>query len=118
MSKIKIYHKPTCSTSRKVVKFLEENNADFEIVKYYEIRFTKNKLKTLLKKMNINPSDLLRKREAAYKDLDFKNKKYTKDEIISFMVENPDLIERPILEQDEKAVLGRPIENVEEFLKQ
>ena len=44
--KIKIYHKPTCSTSRKALKMLEENNSDFEIVKYYEERFTKNKLKT------------------------------------------------------------------------
>ncbi len=117
MMKIKIYHKPTCSTSRKALKMLEENNSDFEIVKYYEERFTKNKLKTLLKKMNLEPSDLLRKKEKAYKDLDFKNQNYTKDQIIEFMVENPDLIERPIIEIGEKAVLGRPLENVENFIK-
>ena len=86
-------------------------------MKYYEERFTKNKLKTLLKKMNLEPSDLLRKKEKAYKDLDFKNQNYTKDQIIEFMVENPDLIERPIIEIGEKAVLGRPLENVANFIK-
>lgn len=117
MSALKIYHKPTCSTSRKALKILEEKGVEFDVVKYYEERFSKNKLKNLLKKMNIEPADLLRKKEKAYKELDLKNKKYTKDELIGFMVENPDLIERPILEKGEKAVLGRPLENVEDFIK-
>jgi arsenate reductase len=116
MDKIVIYHKPTCSKSRAGVKFLEEKGVDFEIVKYYEKPFTKNKLKTLLKKMNMHPADLLRRREKAYKELDFKNKKYTKEQIIEFMVNDPNLIERPIVERGDKAVLGRPTENIAEII--
>lgn len=116
MSKIIIYHKPTCSTSRKAFKLLQEKNIEFRTVKYYEEKFTKSKLKSLLKKMKLEPAELLRKKENAYKELDFKNNKYKKDEIIDFMVSNPDLIERPIIETSEIALLGRPLENLEEFL--
>jgi len=116
MAEVTIYHKPTCSKSRQGVKFLEEKGIDFEIVKYYDKPFSKNKLKTLLKKMNMIPSDLLRKREKLYKELDFKNKKYTRDQILTLMVENPNLIERPIVEKGGKAVLARPTENIEKLI--
>ncbi len=115
MEKINIYHKPTCSTSRKGLKYLQEKGVEFNIIKYYETPFTKNKLKTLLKKMNMKAEDLLRKREKAYKELDFKNKKYTQAEIIEFMVKNPNLIERPIIEKGDKAVLARPTEKIDEL---
>ncbi len=115
MEKINIYHKPTCSTSRKGLKYLQEKGVEFNIIKYYETPFTKNKLKTLLKKMNMKAEDLLRKREKAYKELDFKNKKYTQAEIIEFMVNNPNLIERPMVEKGDKAVLARPTEKIDEL---
>jgi len=116
MAEIKIYHKPTCSTSRKGLKYLEEKGVEFEIIKYYDTPFTKNKLKTLLKKMDMKAGDLLRKREKAYKELDFKNNNYTQAEIIEFMVNNPNLIERPIIEKGDKAVLARPTELIDEIV--
>lgn len=116
MEKVKVYHKPTCSTSRKAVKYLQEKGIEFEIVKYYEQKFTKNKLKTILKKAGMKAEELLRKKEQAYKDLDFKNNKYNQAQIIDFMVENPNLIERPLIEIGEKAVLARPTEKIDEIL--
>jgi arsenate reductase len=117
MAKIIVYQKPTCTTSRKAIKYLNEKGIEFEKVNYYEKRFTKNKLKTLLKKMGLKAEDILRKRDKAYKELDLKNKKYSQAELIALMAENPDLIERPIVEKGEKAVLARPVEKIDELLK-
>jgi len=116
MVKIIVYEKPTCTTSRKVVRLLSEKETEFEKINYYEKRFTKQKLNELLKMMNKKPSELLRKKEAAYKQLDFKNKNYTEVQILDFMIQNPDLIERPIVQKGNKAILARPPETVEEFI--
>lgn len=69
MEKITVYEKPTCTTCRKTVKMLTEMGIDFEKVNYYIKPFSKNKMKSLLKKMNMKPSELLRKNEAAYREL-------------------------------------------------
>ena len=116
MSKITIYEKPTCTTCRKVVKALNEAGVDFEKVNYYIKPFTKTKLQNLLKKMKMKPSELLRKNEQAYKDLDMKNKKYTEAQVLDLMIKNPDLVQRPIIEKDEKAILARPPEKLKEVL--
>jgi arsenate reductase (glutaredoxin) len=112
MKPLTVYEKPTCTTCRKVSKILIEKGIDFEKVNYYIEPFSKTKLKSLLKKMNMKPSDLLRKNEKAYKDFNIKNKNYTEDEILNLMIKNPDLVQRPILELGEKAVLARPVENI------
>ena len=116
MSKITIYEKPTCTTCRKVVKALNEAGVDFEKVNYYIKPFTKTKLQNLLKKMKMKPSELVRKNEKAYKDLDMKNKKYTEAQVLDFMIKNPDLVQRPIIEKGEKAILARPPERLKEIL--
>jgi len=116
MADIKIYHKPTCSKSRAGLKYLEEKGVEFDVIKYYDTPFTKNKLKTLLKKMDMKASELLRTREKAYKELDFKNKNYTQAEIIEFMIANPSLIERPIIEKGDKAVVARPTEKIDNII--
>jgi arsenate reductase len=116
MSKLNVYEKPTCTTCRKMVKLLNEKGIEFEKINYYIDPFTKNKLKTLLKKMGMQPSELLRKNDKAYKELDLKNKSYTEAQILDLMVENHDLVQRPIVEYGDKAVLGRPIEKVDELL--
>ena len=115
MSKITVYEKPTCTTCRKLSKLLQEQGIEFEKVNYYIKPFTKNKINTLLKKMGITAEELLRTRDAAYKELDMKNKKYTKAELVEKMVENHDLIQRPIVELGDKAVLARPVERVNEL---
>ncbi len=115
MSKIIVYEKPTCTTCRKVAKALVENGVDFEKVNYYIEPFSKNKLKTLLKKMEMKPSELLRKNEKVYKELDIKNKNYTEEQILDLMIKNPDLVQRPIVQKGDKVILARPPERINEL---
>ena len=115
MQKITVYEKPTCTACRKTVKMLNEMGIDFDKVNYYIKPFTKNKLRTLLKKMGMQPSELLRKNEKAYKELDVKNNNYTQAQILDFMILDHNLIQRPIVEKGEKAVLGRPVERIKEL---
>ncbi|HET9528125.1 MAG TPA: ArsC/Spx/MgsR family protein, partial [Pyrinomonadaceae bacterium] len=76
----------------------------------------KKKLTELVRKMNIKPRDLLRKSEPIYKELGLANKELTDSEFIGLMIEHPDLLQRPIVERGDRAVLGRPTENVKELL--
>jgi len=115
MQKITVYEKPTCTTCRKTVKILNEMGVEFDKVNYYIKPFTKNKLKTLLKKMDMKPSELLRKNEKAYKELDLKNNKYSEAQILDFMIADHNLIQRPIVEKGDKAILGRPVEKIKEL---
>jgi arsenate reductase len=115
MQNITVYEKPTCTTCRKTVKMLNEMGVEFEKVNYYIKPFTKNKLKTLLKKMGMNPSELLRKNEKAYKELDVKINSYTETQILDFMIADHNLIQRPIIEKGDKAVLARPVERIREL---
>lgn len=117
MTKISVYEKPTCTTCRKVVKALENNGVDFNRVNYFIEPFTKTRLKTLLKKMGMKPSQLLRTNEREYKELDLKNRDYSEDEILHLMIENPNLVQRPIVEKGDKAVLARPPEKINELFR-
>jgi len=114
-SKITVYEKPTCTTCKKLVKKLEENGVNFDKVNYYIEPFKKTQLQQLLKKANLKPSDVLRKRAKEYKELDMKTKKHTENQILGYLVKFPDLIERPIVEKGNKAVLARPIDKVDEL---
>ena len=104
MNKLIVYEKPTCTTSRKVVKALREKEIEFDRVNYYETPFTEQHLSSLLAKMKMKPSELLRKKDKAFKELDFKNRTYTEDQILNLMVKNPDLIERPIVQKGNKVI--------------
>ncbi len=112
MNKITVYEKPTCTACRRVVKILQENGIDFDRVNYYIEPFKKNQLKTLLEKMNMKASELLRKNEEAYKKLKPKIEKLSEEEILDQMIKNPDLVQRPIVEKGNKAILARPPENI------
>jgi arsenate reductase len=115
MSAITVYEKPTCTTCRKVSKILTENGVDFDKVNYYIKPFSKTKLKTLLKKMGMKPSEMLRKNEKAYKELNIKSKSYSEDQILKLMIKNPDLVQRPIVEKGNKVILARPPERIREL---
>ena len=115
MPKITVYEKPTCTTCRKVANALTENGIDFEKVNYYIEPLSKTKLETLLKKMKMKPSELLRKKEKVYKDLKIKEKNYTEKQILDLMVKYPDLVQRPIVEKGAKAILARPPERIKEL---
>ena len=97
-------------------KLLRESGIPFEKVNYYIEPLTKKKLTELVRKMNINPRDLLRKSEPAYKELGLANAQLSDSELIGLMIEHPDLLQRPIVERGDRAVLGRPTENVKELL--
>jgi len=114
--KIKVYQKPTCSKCRTTLGLLKERGADFESINYYEKPLTVEELRKLIAKLGIAPRELLRKSEQVYRDLGLAKRELDDDELIRLMVENPDLIQRPIVVKGNKAVLGRPPENVEDLL--
>jgi arsenate reductase len=97
-------------------KLLRESGVSFEKVNYYLEPLTKKKLVDLLSKMKMKPRDLLRTSEAIYRELGLRTDEFTDDEIVSLMVKHPDLIQRPIVERGNRAVLGRPTENVKSLL--
>ena len=116
MPKITIYQKPTCTTCREVHKILEETGVDFNAVDYYIAPIGRDKLKELLVKMGMTVHDLLQKKEPIYKELKFDEKNYSESEILDLMSIYPDLIERPIAEKGDKAILARPAERIKEIL--
>ncbi len=116
MSKITIYQKPACTTCRQVHAVLKESGVDFDAVDYYTTRISKAKLKELLKKMGIPAGELLRKNEEIYKTLKLSEKKLFEGEIVDLMIKYPDLIQRPIVEKGDRAILARPAERLKEIL--
>lgn len=116
MSEVTIYQKPTCSTCRQAVQLLKESGKPFIAINYYEQPFTKSQLKALLKKAKLSPRDVLRTKEDIYKELGLAKKVLSDDALIDLMIEHPDLIQRPIVEKGEKALLARPAETVKDIL--
>ncbi|WP_299096836.1 arsenate reductase (glutaredoxin) [Winogradskyella sp.] len=106
---ITIYHNPRCSKSREGLALLEGSGKKFEVVKYLEDLINEDELKTIISKLEIKPIDLIRKNEAIWKS-DYKGKELTDQQIIKAMIEHPKLIERPIIVNNDKAVIGRPKE--------
>ena len=116
MPKITIYQKPTCTTCRKVYAALKDSGVDFDAVNYYVAPLPKAKIKSLLSKMRITASEILRTKEPIYKELKLAQQNPSEDELVDLMVEHPDLIQRPIIEKGSKAMLARPAERILEFL--
>ncbi len=106
---IKIYHNPRCSKSRQGLAILEESGKAYEIIKYLENEVDVEQLKAIISKLGIKPIDLVRKNEAIWKS-NYKGKSLSDKEIIDAMVTNPKLIERPIVVNENNAVVGRPPE--------
>ena len=97
-------------------KLLRESGVAFEKVNYYVQPLTRKKLTELIRKLNLKPRELLRKSEPIYKELGLAEDKFSDSELIALMIEHPDLLQRPIVERGDRAVLGRPVENVKELL--
>ena len=116
MQDIQIWHNPKCSKSRAVMDLLESKNINVNVVKYLETTPTKEQLTEVLKKLNMSARELLRTGEDVYKELNLKDES-DEEKLINIMVENPILIERPIIIKGDIAVIARPIENLEELLK-
>lgn len=112
MTSTTIYHNPRCSKSRQTLALIEEKGISPDIVLYLETPPTKDELKNLLAMLEISPRDLLRKSEDAYKSQNLQNPELSDTDLIDAMLNEPKLIERPIVVRGDRAVLGRPPENV------
>jgi arsenate reductase (glutaredoxin) len=110
-----IYHNPRCRKSREGLQILEDSGETFETVLYLENPPSEKDLKSIISKLGISPIELVRKGEADWKE-NFKGKDLSDEEIIAAMVSYPKLIERPIVIKDNKAVIGRPPENIKDLL--
>ncbi len=111
MSTVTIWHNPRCSKSRNAVTLLEEKGIEAEVVKYLDTPPTRDELVQMLKMLGISARELMRTKEAIYKELNLKEET-NEDKLIDAMAANPKLIERPIVIKDGKAAIGRPIENI------
>lgn len=116
MSEVIIYHNPRCSKSRQTLALLEENGVQPEVRKYLEDAPTADELSAVLNKLGISARDLLRKKEAEYKENGLDNQDLSDDQIIAVMNRVPKLIERPIVIKGDQARIGRPPESVLEIL--
>ena len=108
---MKIYHNPRCSKSRQTLEIIKENKKEFEIVEYLKDRLSISELELIIKKLGITTVELVRKKELIWKE-NYKGKNLSDKDIVRAMIENPKIMERPIVVNGEKAVLGRPPENV------
>jgi len=112
---MKIYHNNRCSKSRQCLAFLEETKQDFEVINYLETPPSEKELKEIISMLGITPLQLVRKGEAIWKE-EFKGKDLSDAAIITAMLNNPKLIERPIVVTNGKAAIARPLENVKDIL--
>lgn len=110
------YEKPTCTTCRKTAMLLAERGIDFERVNYYVEPLSEDKLRDLLRKAGLRPRDAMRTKEPVYGRLGLAHAELSDDELIRLMAEHPDLVQRPIVERGDRAVLARPPERVLELL--
>jgi arsenate reductase (glutaredoxin) len=117
LADLTFYEKPTCTTCKKTAKLLSERGVDFERVNYYVEPLAEDRLRELLRKARLRPRDAMRTKEAVYVELGLANSEHTDDELIRLMVEHPDLVQRPIVERGDRAVLARPPERVLELFE-
>ena len=111
MKKITIWHNPKCSKSRAAMEILEENSCEVEVVKYLEINPDETQIKTILKMLRITPRELMRQKEDIYKEMNLKEES-DENKLITAMVQNPKLIEGPIIIKNNSAIIGRPTDRI------
>ena len=112
---IKLYHNPRCRKSREALELLRDKNLEVNVVEYLKEPLSKEELTNVIQLLGIHPADLIRKNEAEYKE-HYKGKDLLSDQWIDAMVQFPKLMERPIVINGNKAIVGRPPENVLEVL--
>ena len=111
-----VYEKPTCTTCRKLVTLLREAGVEYEAIDYLLEPIPRDELVRLIALMGISVRDLLRAREAAYRELELGREDRTDDELLDAMATHPELVQRPIVVRGDRAVLARPVERVKELL--
>lgn len=113
---LKIYHNPFCKKSRAGLQFLQKSGKAFEVVEYIKNPMTEKELEKLLIKLNKKPADIMRTQEDYFKQ-NLKGKMFEDHEWVKIILQNPKLMQRPIVESKYKAVIGDPVENIEPLLK-
>ncbi len=111
-----IYHNAKCSKSREAFCLLENSKKKFKIIEYLKTPLTKEELIDIIKKLEIKPIELMRKKEPIFEEK-YKGKKLTSAQCIAAMIKHPILIERPIIVNGDKAIICRPPEKLLEFIK-
>lgn len=111
-----VYEKTTCNKCREVERILTEAGLSHEVVLYYENPLSKETIKSLLTKLKMEARGIMRTGEAIYKELRLEEKDLSEDELINLMIEHPDLMQRPIIEKGDSAIIGRPPESIKDFL--
>ena len=107
-----IYHNPRCSKSRQTLQLLNDNDVEADVVEYLQTPPDADTLKDILGKLGLKPRQLMRTKEDIYKELNLADESLSDEQLIQAMIENPKLIERPIVFKDGKVAVGRPPENV------
>ena len=108
---MKIYHNPKCSKSRETLSLIKKNTSKFEIIEYLKTPLTANEIILILDKLKLKPIDIIRKNEEIWKR-DYNKTNISDKQLINTIVKNPKLLERPIVTNETKAIIGRPPENV------
>ena len=112
---IVIYHNPKCSKSREALEIIKNSGKEFKIREYLNDPLSEDELNGLLKKLQFSPIQLVRQNESVWKD-NFKSLNLSDRELISIIAKHPKLIERPVVEHDNRAVIGRPASNMDLIL--
>lgn len=112
----KIYHNPRCSKSRQTLELLNEKKIKTEVIEYLNAPPSAEELEKILTGLKMEPRELMRKGQDEYKKLNLADESLSREELISAMIANPILIERPIVITNKGIAIGRPIENVEKIL--
>lgn len=116
MNDLTVYEKPTCTTCKNLAALLIERGIDFERVDYHIDPLPEQKIRELVRKTGAPAHELLRRNEPIFKELGLDQREVSEDELIKLMAEHPQLLQRPVVERGERAVLARPVERVLELL--
>jgi arsenate reductase len=116
VAQLTVYEKPTCTTCRKLAELLTERGIDFDRVNYHVDPLAEEKIRSLLAKAGMRPAEALRTREPVYSSLGLGTRDVSDDELFALMAEHPELLQRPVVERGDRAVLARPVERVLELL--
>ncbi|MDH3199401.1 MAG: arsenate reductase (glutaredoxin) [Myxococcales bacterium] len=114
---VTIWHNPQCSKSRQTLQLVRDHHVEPEVIEYLKTSPSIEELEDVLQKLGMEPRELMRKKEARYEELSLDDPSLTRKDLIRAMVDNPVLIERPVVLRGNRAVLGRPPENVLELLR-
>lgn len=113
---LRIYHNPRCSKSRQAMQLLEKNNAHAEVYKYLDKGFAEKDLRAMIAKLDDPVENLIRRNEDAFKELGLTNKQLDTDTIVNALLAAPKLLQRPVIETDDRALIARPPERTQDLL--